>query len=72
VGDLGVFIGHGTHNRSVPIQKARDAYQLLSTAGMNVSLRLYPNDHWICPKMLRDVDHWLISECHRRFEELPF
>lgn len=66
--DFGVFVGHGTANRQVPLDRARDAYELLVSAGFHTSLRLYPTDHALCPNMLRDVDRWLIAECHRRFE----
>lgn len=66
--DLGVFIGHGKNNTRVPSQRAFDAYQVLSAAGLDVSLREYPSDHEISPKMLRDIDNWLIDQCHRRFE----
>jgi phospholipase/carboxylesterase len=68
----GIFIGHGMQNQRVPMDRAKEAYQLLMAAGLNVTLRLYPSDHTICPMMLRDVDRWVIGECHRRFESPAF
>lgn len=65
---VGVFIGHGTLNEDVSMQKAREAYQLLMATGLDVTLRLYPTGHSLCPNMLRDVDRWLIRECRRGFE----
>lgn len=70
--NLGVFVGHGTENNAVPLERAREAYQLLVAAGMKVSLRLYPSGHSLCPNMLRDVDRWLIAECNRQMERSHF
>jgi predicted esterase len=67
--ELGIFIGHGTANRRVPIRRARDAYELLTSAGLDVDLRLYATDHWLCPTMLRDVDRWILTQCHRQFDD---
>lgn len=61
---LKVFIGHGVHNRKVPSQKADEAYQLLHAAGLDVDRRRYATDHRLAPAMLRDVDRWLIDQCH--------
>lgn len=68
---MGVFIGHGSQNRTVPLERARQSYRVLRAAGLNVDLREYASTHRICPTMLRDVDRWLISECDRLFEDLP-
>lgn len=67
--ELGIFVGHGTANRRVPIRKAREAYELLTSAGLDVDLRLYATDHWLCPTMLRDVDRWILTQCHRQFDD---
>jgi phospholipase/carboxylesterase len=66
--ELGVFIGHGAHNRTVPVRRAREAYRLLASAGHPVRYREYPTDHWLSPAMLRDVDRWVLDECNRRLE----
>ncbi|QDU63522.1 putative hydrolase [Planctomycetes bacterium Pan216] len=63
-GNPRVFIGHAQENAHVPVQHAADAYRLLYTAGLDVTLRTYGAGHRLQPSMLRDVDHWLIESCH--------
>ena len=39
-----------------------DDLRLLHTAGMSITLRLYPCAHELSPQMLSDVDRWIIEQ----------
>jgi phospholipase/carboxylesterase len=56
---LPVAIGHGTHDPVIPIDFGRDARDLLTEAGAEVSYRESPMPHTIDPAFMRELPGWL-------------
>jgi len=54
-----VFITHGTKDQTVPVEQAREARDLLSQAGAEVSYSEFLVGHKLNPEGLRQLKHWL-------------
>jgi len=59
---LPVFLAAGRHSTLYDEKRVCDDLRLLHTAGMSITLRLYPCGHEIAPQMLSDVDRWIIEQ----------
>lgn len=60
---LRVFIGHGLANPYIPLTAARQDFQLLYTAGLDVTFQTYATTHRLHQGMLHDVNRWIINQC---------
>ncbi len=58
---LAVFLAAGRHSSVYNEKCVCDDLRLLHTAGMSITLRLYPCGHELSPQMLSDVDRWIIE-----------
>jgi phospholipase/carboxylesterase len=59
---LAVFLAAGRRSTIYGDQRVCDDLRLLHTAGMSITLRLYPCGHELSPQMLSDVNHWIIEQ----------
>jgi len=59
---LAVFLAAGRRSAVYGEQRVCDDLRLLHTAGMSITLRLYPCGHELSPQMLSDVDRWIIEQ----------
>ncbi len=59
---LGIFLAAGRHSASYGEDRVCDDLRLLHTAGMSITLRLYPCGQELSPSMLADVDRWIIDQ----------
>jgi phospholipase/carboxylesterase len=59
---LAVFLAAGRASTVYAEQRVCDDLRLLHTAGMSITLRLYPCGHELSPQMLADVDRWIIEQ----------
>jgi phospholipase/carboxylesterase len=59
---LAVFLAAGRRSTVYREQQVCDDLRLLHTAGMSITLRLYPCGHELSPQMLCDVDRWIIEQ----------
>ena len=59
---LAVFLAAGRRSTVYGEQQVCDDLRLLHTAGMSITLRLYPCGHELSPQMLSDVDRWIIEQ----------
>jgi phospholipase/carboxylesterase len=59
---LPTLLVHGIEDPAVPVERARDAREILEGLGMHPSLREYPMGHEIRPEALRDIMAWLEGE----------
>ncbi|MCU0958817.1 MAG: alpha/beta hydrolase-fold protein [Pirellulaceae bacterium] len=60
--EVPVFLAHGRHSESYPVETACAELRLFHAAGMNVTLRQYPGGDDLHPQMLRDVNAWLMEQ----------
>jgi phospholipase/carboxylesterase len=60
--NLAVFLAAGRRSTVYGEQRVCDDLRLLHTAGMSITLRLYPCGHELSPQMLADVDRWIIEQ----------
>jgi phospholipase/carboxylesterase len=58
---LAIFLAAGRRSTVYGEQQVCDDLRLLHTAGMSITLRLYPCGHELSPQMLADIDHWIIE-----------
>jgi phospholipase/carboxylesterase len=56
---LPVFIAHGTRDETVPLAAARQARDLYSRLGAQVTYGEYPAGHKMTVQAIRDLKHWL-------------
>ncbi len=56
-----VFIAHGTEDERVPVAEARQARDVLASAGAEVTYREYPTGHKMNAQGMRDLKHWLAA-----------
>lgn len=56
---LKVFIAHGTEDRVLPVQYAREAKELIGQYGLALSYHVYPMGHGIDHQVLNDLNGWL-------------
>ncbi len=59
---LAVFLASGRRSTVYGEEQVCDDLRLLHTAGMSITLRLYPCGHELSPQMLSDVDRWIIEQ----------
>ncbi len=59
---LAVFLATGRRSTVYREHQVCDDLRLLHTAGMSITLRLYPCGHEISPQMLSNVDRWIIEQ----------
>jgi phospholipase/carboxylesterase len=59
---LAVFLASGRRSAVYGEQQVCGDLRLLHTAGMSITLRLYPCGHELSPQMLADVDRWIIEQ----------
>ena len=57
--NLPVLVVHGTEDPMVPVDRARESRQRLTTLGVGLTYREYPMGHEICAEALRDIVTWL-------------
>jgi phospholipase/carboxylesterase len=55
---LSVFISHGTYDQVIPVRLGREAEQLLTRAGVDVTYREYPMGHEVKEATIRDLSMW--------------
>lgn len=59
---LAVFLAAGRHSQLYNETDVCDDLRLLHTAGLSITLRLYPCGHELSPQMLADADRWIIEQ----------
>jgi phospholipase/carboxylesterase len=59
---LRAFLAHGSANPVVPAAAARLAAARLRGAGATVRLTRYDDAHRLRPEMLRDANHWIMTQ----------
>ena len=59
---LPLFMACGRTSSAYPDQQVCEDLRLLHSAGMEVTLRLYPCGHEISPQMLSDMDRWIMEQ----------
>jgi phospholipase/carboxylesterase len=57
--DLPVAIGHGTHDPVIGVQFGREARDILSGAGLDVTYRESPMMHGVDPGYLAELEDWV-------------
>lgn len=57
-----VLLACGQQGQSYAMANVCDDLRLLHSAGMTVSLRVYPGGDELCPYMLPDVDRWIMEQ----------
>jgi phospholipase/carboxylesterase len=58
---LPVFLACGRDSQRYPSAIVCDNLKLLHSAGMDLTLREYPGGHEISPRMLSDMDRWMMD-----------
>jgi phospholipase/carboxylesterase len=59
---LGVFLAAGRRSSAYGEAEVCSDLRLLHTAGVSITLRLYPCGQELSPQMLSDVDRWIIEQ----------
>ncbi len=59
---VSIFLASGRRSTVYGEKQVCDDLRLLHTAGMSITLRLYPCGHELSPQMLSDVDRWIIEQ----------
>jgi len=59
---VSIFLASGRRSTVYGEKQVCNDLRLLHTAGMSVTLRLYPCGHELSPQMLSDVDRWIIEQ----------
>ena len=59
---LVVFLASGRHSTVYSEEQVCNDLRLLHTAGMSITLRLYPCGHELAPQMLADIDRWIMEQ----------
>lgn len=57
-----IFLACGQEAEQYPMDSVCDDLRLLHSAGMTVSLRVYPGGDDLCPHMLPDMDRWIMEQ----------
>ena len=60
---LRFFSGHGTRDRAVNPEPARERVEEMKAAGLDVTHREYACGHRVRPEMIDDVIDWIRSAC---------
>jgi len=61
-----LFLGHGTRDRVIEVERARVALAMIEEAGISVEARFYPETHDISDEMLVDLAEWIGSTLRER------
>ena len=56
-----ILFGTGTRDARVEKRELLETSRLLHLAGLQVSFQFYDAGHELQPRMLRDIDHWVMS-----------
>lgn len=59
---LSVFLAAGRRSATYGEAEVCGDLRLMHTAGLSITLRLYPCGHELTPQMLGDVDRWIIEQ----------
>jgi phospholipase/carboxylesterase len=59
---LRILVVHGEWNGRTPVERARRDVAILRAGGLRVSYQTYPCGNRLAPRMLADVDTWLINQ----------
>ena len=54
-----IFLGHGSRDGIVPIDRARSSRDALEAMGYGVDWHEYPMEHSVCPEEIDDIQAWL-------------
>jgi phospholipase/carboxylesterase len=57
--DVPIFMAHGTHDPLIPLARARQAYDLLTSLGYRIEWHEYPIPHSVSDAEIRDIAAWL-------------
>ena len=57
--DVPIFMAHGTHDPMIPLARAADGRDLLTSLGYRVEWREYPMPHSVCPEEITAISAWL-------------
>lgn len=57
--DTPIFMGHGTHDPVVTIDRGQSTHELLRSHGYTVQWHTYPMPHSVCPEEVSDIAHFL-------------
>lgn len=57
--DTPIFIGHGTHDPVVTIDRGQSTERLLDSHGYNVQWHTYPMPHSVCPEEVHDIARFM-------------
>jgi phospholipase/carboxylesterase len=58
--EVPIFMAHGTSDPLIPLARARQANDLLTSLGYRIEWREYPIPHSVSPAEIRDVSAWLL------------
>src|SRR5262245_10928386 len=57
--DVPLFMAHGTHDPLIPMARARQAHDLLTSLGYRLEWHEYPIPHSVSDAEIRDISAWL-------------
>jgi phospholipase/carboxylesterase len=57
--EVPIFAAHGTYDPIIPLGKAEQSRELLTSLGYRVEWREYAMPHSVCPEELADIGAWL-------------
>ena len=57
--DVPIFMAHGTQDPLIPMARARQAHDLLTSLGYRIEWHEYPIPHSVSPAEIRDISAWL-------------
>jgi phospholipase/carboxylesterase len=61
-----VFMAHGTDDRMVPYEIARQSHKAMQARGLSIEWHTYAMGHSVAPDEIRDIAHWLERVVKRR------
>jgi phospholipase/carboxylesterase len=56
-----MFMGHGTHDNVVPVERGRESCELLRGLGYDVQWHTYPMAHSVVMEEIQDLNKWLLK-----------
>ena len=56
-----VFMGHGSEDPIIPIERGRDSCRALQGLGLPVQWHEYPMPHAVCMEEIGDIGRWLVA-----------
>jgi phospholipase/carboxylesterase len=59
--DVPIFMAHGTHDPLIPIDRGRQARDLLSGLGYRIAWHEYRMPHSVCAEEVADIAAWLVK-----------